>query len=179
MANKRLSDKMENALNKQMTREAYQAQIYLAYASWAEVNGYAGISDFLYKHSVEERQHMFKFLKYINNRGGHAKIEALDAPSEDPKDLGACLQGAMDHEVENSKAIYDLVNIAHEEKDWPTFNFLQWFVKEQIEEETLIEDLLDRYELAAKQKNGADLYTLDRDTAEAAQEAAVPRDEEL
>ena len=75
--------------------------------------------------------------------------------------------------------IYDLVNMAHEEKDWPTFNFLQWFVKEQIEEETLIEDLLDRYELAAKQKNGADLYTLDRDTGDAAQEAAVPRDEKL
>ena len=63
MAGKRISDKMERALNEQMTREAHQAQIYLGYASWAEVNGYAGISDFLYKHSVEEREHMFKFLK--------------------------------------------------------------------------------------------------------------------
>lgn len=179
MAKKRFSDKMEKALNQQMTREAHQAQIYLAYASWAEVNGYGGISDFLNKHSVEERQHMFKFLKYINNRGGHAKIEPIDGPSGDPKDLGDCLQGAMDHEVENSKAIYDLVDMAHEEKDWSTFNFLQWFVKEQIEEETLIQDLLDRYELAAKEKNGADLYTLDRDTAAAPQEAAVPREEDL
>ncbi|MFC4668345.1 ferritin [Seohaeicola nanhaiensis] len=179
MADKRLSDKMEKALNAQMTREAFQAQVYLAYASWAEVNGYPGISDFLYKHSVEERQHMFKFLKYINNRGGETKIEALDAPSVAPKDMRDCLQGAFDHELSNSKSIYDLVDMAHEEKDWATFNFLQWFVKEQIEEETLISDLLDRYTLAANKKNEADLYTLDRDTASAMQEATVPREESL
>lgn len=179
MAVKRFTDMMENALNQQMTREAHQAQIYLSYASWAEVNGYGGISDFLYKHSVEERQHMFKFLKYINNRGGHARIEAIDGPTSDPKDLEDCLQGAMDHELENSKAIYDLVNLAHEEKDWPTFNFLQWFVKEQIEEETLIQNLIDRYQLAARQKNGADLYTLDRDAGDAPQEAVIAREESL
>ena len=179
MAGKRISNDMETALNQQMTREAHQAQIYLGYASWAEVNGYGGISDFLYKHSVEERGHMFKFLKYINNRGGHAIIQAVGGPADDPIDLADCLQGAMNHEVENSKAIYDLVDLAHQEKDWPTFNFLQWFVKEQIEEETLIGDLLDRYELAANQKNGADLYTLDRDAGSAPQEAVVPREESL
>ena len=85
MASKRISEKMENALNDQMTIEAFQAQVYLSYASWAEVSGYPGIAEFLYKHMNEERKHMFKFLKYINNRGGEAEIQAIDAPPPNPK----------------------------------------------------------------------------------------------
>jgi len=179
MATKRISDAMENALNKQMTREAYQAQVYLAYASWAEVNGFAGISTFLYKHSLEEREHMYKFLKYINDRGGKAKIEAIDAPREHPEGLGDCLQKTLQHEIDNSDAIDEIVNLAHEEKDWATFNFGQWFVREQIEEETLVKNLIDKYELTSAQPGRANLYGLDRDTADAPQDATIPREEKL
>lgn len=68
---------MEAALNKQMTREALQAQIYLSYASWAEVNSFTGIANFLYKHMHEEREHMFKILKYINDRGVKPRLRPL------------------------------------------------------------------------------------------------------
>ncbi|TWT55936.1 ferritin [Allorhodopirellula solitaria] len=180
MKTKRISEAMEKALNTQMTREAYQAQVYLAYASWAEVNGFTGISEFLYKHMEEERMHMSKFLKFINDRGGHARIAAIEAPPADPKDLGDCLRQALQHEINNSKAIDEIVHLAHEEKDWATFSFGQWFVKEQIEEETLINELLDKYNLAAGEETGnAGLYEFDRDTATASQEATLPRDEVL
>lgn len=145
MKTKRISDTMEKALNDQMTREAFQGQVYLSYASWAEVNGFAGIAAFLYKHMNEERQHMFKFLKFINDRGGHALVQAIEAPPADPKDMGDCLRKALQHEIDNSKSIDAIVNLAHEEKDWATISFGQWFVTEQIEEETLVNNLLDQY----------------------------------
>ena len=180
MSTKRISDPMEAALNEQMTREAFQAQVYLSYASWAEVNQFSGIAQFLYKHATEERNHMFKFLKYINDRGGVARIRAIDAPPADPYDLGDCLQKALDAEIENSSHINEIVNLAHEEKDWATFNFGQWFVQEQIEEETLISDLLAKYALASgPDGSNANLYQLDKDASHAPQSAEIPREEVL
>lgn len=180
MNTKRISDKMEKALNDQMTREAFQAQVYLSYASWAEVKGFAGISNFLFKHSQEERQHMFKFLKYINDRGGKAVIDAIDAPGPDPSDIQDCLQRTLQHEIDNSKSIDAIVNLALEEKDWATFNFGQWFVREQIEEETLVNGVLDKYSLAARgHEKTANLYDLDRDMSDAPQDAETPRQAEL
>ncbi|CAM4103002.1 ferritin [Flavobacterium antarcticum] len=180
MNDRRISEKMEQLLNKQMTREAYQAQVYLSYGSWAEVNSFPGISTFLYKHSNEEREHMFKFLKYINDRGGKTTIEAIPAAPVNPKNIGECLNAILKHEIENSKEIDKIVNLAHEEKDWATFNFGQWFVKEQIEEETLIKDVIDKYNLASTEtaKNN-NLYEMDKDLAVASQEGTLPREETL
>ncbi|WP_031428819.1 ferritin [Flavimarina sp. Hel_I_48] len=180
MSTKRISDAMEKALNDQMTREAFQAQVYLSYASWAEVNSFSGIANFLYKHMNEEREHMFKILKYINDRGGETKIEAIGAPPENPSDIKDCLEKILQHEVDNSAEIDKLVNQAHEEKDWATFSFTQWFVKEQIEEESLINGLLDKYTLASEQKEGnANYYELDKDLNKAPQSAEIPREEKL
>ena len=100
---KRISEAMEQALNKQMMEEATQAQAYIALGSWAEVNNYPGIADFFYKHSAEERNHMFKFLAYINERGGEAKIEAIPAPRDNPVSLETCIEDVWQHELENSK----------------------------------------------------------------------------
>ena len=180
MSDKRISDAMEYALNEQMNQEAEQAQAYLALGIWAESNNYTGISEFFYKHSEEERQHMFKFLEYIQNRGGEAKIGSLSAPRDNPENLNDCIEDVWQHELDNSKKIYALVDKALEEKDWPTFNFLQWFVKEQIEEEALISDLRDKYALASDTKNNnANLYSFDRDMADAPQDAIIPRDQSL
>lgn len=174
---KRISDKMEQTLNEQLTREAFQSQVYLAYASWAEVNGFGGIADFLYKHSHEERQHMLKFLRYINGRGGKARIAAIETPGSEPSNLRACLEQTLQHEIDNSNSIDAIVNLALAEKDWATFNFGQWFVKEQIEEEALINDLLDKFNLASHgNEKSTSLYDLDRDTADAPQNATLARE---
>lgn len=180
MNDRRISEKMEQLLNQQMTREAYQAQVYLSYGSWAEVNSFNGIATFLYKHSNEEREHMFKFLKYINDRGGSAKIDAIDAAPVNPNSIGECLNAILRHEIENSKEINKIVDLAHEEKDWATFNLGQWFVKEQIEEETLIKDIIDKYNLASTEiSKNHNLYDMDKDLATASQEATIPREEKI
>lgn len=180
MKTKRISDEMERLLNTQMTTEAYQAQVYLSYASWAELNSFSGIATFLYGHMHEEREHMFKILKYINDRGGDTKIEAIQAPPENPTDIGDCLQKILRAEIDNSRDIDKIVNLAYEEKDWATFNFGQWFVKEQIEEETLINDVIAKYNLASTETDGNhSLYAMDRDMTHASQEGTTPREDEF
>jgi ferritin len=180
MATKRISAAMEQALNAQMMQEAWQAQVYLSYAAWCEENHFAGIADFLYKHAHEEREHMFKVLKFIINRGGKVKVEAIAAAPADPKDLGDCLQKLLGHEVDNSTLIDGLADLAQGEKDWASLNFAQWFVKEQVEEETLFSNMLDKYVLATTGKeDNAGLYELDRDVASAPQEAAIPQEEKF
>lgn len=172
MDTNRLSKTLEAALNEQMTKEAHAAQIYLSYAAWAEKQGCAGIANFLFRHSSEERNHMMKILEYVLKRGGTVKITAIPAPPEDPKNINNCFERIFEHEVENTKAIYKVSKIAHNEEDWATWNFLQWFVQEQIEEETLAMDLLDKIKIAGgEHADAASLYSLDRDLENAPDDA--------
>lgn len=178
MDTKRLSDRMEQALSKQMNVEDLQSRTYFSYGIWASDKGYAGISNFLFRHAQEERDHAVKFMKYVLDRGGKPRITALESPGEDPVSLSNCFDLVFQHEVENTQSIYNLVNIAFEEKDWATWNFLQWFVKEQIEEETLAMDLIDKLKIAGgDHATDESLFTLDKtlevtpDDADLAQDA--------
>jgi ferritin len=158
-----LSPKIEKALNEQVLLEAESSQIYLAMASWAEVEGYSGIAAFLYKHSDEERIHMLKLVKFINERGGHGIIPQLKAPSAKYKGVKELFQQVYDHEILVSKEINRLVDICLKEKDYTTHNFLQWYVSEQIEEEALARQIMDKLKLIGGDKSG--LYMFDRDVS--------------
>lgn len=156
-----LSDKMEKALNAQIRIEAESSQVYLSMACWAEVKGLEGIAQFMYKHSDEERMHMLKLVKYVNERGGHAHVSDLSAPKTDFGTFQKMFQQLLDHEIFVSKSINDLVQVSMDEKDYATHNFLQWFVAEQIEEEALARTILDKINLIGNDKGG--LYLFDRD----------------
>lgn len=164
MDTNRLSATITSALNQQMTNEAHNAQIYLAYGAWASEKGYDGIANFLFRHANEERNHMMKFLEYILKRGGKVKVSAIPDPGPEPKNVNDCFERVFKSEVENTANIYNLVNMSMAEKDWATWNFMQWFVKEQTEEETLAIDLLAKVTIAGGDKANDDaLYALDRD----------------
>lgn len=180
MSTKRISFAIERALNQQATNEAYAAQVYLAYGIWADGQGFAGISDFLYRHVAEERDHMMKFIHYVQQRGGHARVSALDEPPSDPSSLEECFNALLEHEVKNTEAIYELVNLAHEEKDWITWNFAQWFVQEQNEEETLIMELIDQLKIAGgPDASGEALLYLDSQIGEMENDAELAREVEV
>jgi ferritin len=166
-----LSPKIEKALNEQVQLEAESSQIYLAMASWSEVEGYSGISAFLYKHSDEERMHMLKLVKYINERGGHGIIPQLKAPAVKYKGVRELFQQVYNHEVLVSTEINHLVDICLKEKDYTTHNFLQWYVSEQIEEESLARHILDKLKLIGADKSG--LYMFDRDVSTMGSSAAA------
>ncbi|WP_292010262.1 ferritin [Chryseobacterium sp.] len=177
MNTKRLSDSMEKALSDQMNKEIHAAHVFLSYGIWADDKGYQGIAKFLYRHAQEERNHSIKFMEYILNRGGKPKLEAIPAPLPDPESLTACFDGIFKHEVDNTTSIYHLVDKSMEEKDWATWNFMQWFVKEQIEEETLAQDLIDKLKIAGGDRaTDESLFTLDKTLAQAPDEASMAQD---
>jgi ferritin len=177
METNRLSATLAKALNDQMTNEAHNAQIYLAYASWASNNGYDGIANFLFRHANEERNHMMKFLEYILKRGGKVVVTNIPEPGPDPKSVNDCFEKVFKSEVENTTKIYKIVDMSMAEKDWATWNFIQWFVKEQTEEETLAMDLLSKIKVAggANAKDDA-LYALDLDLGKTPDDATLAQD---
>lgn len=178
MNTKRISDKIEKYLNQQVNNEAENSQLYLAFSVWADKQGYSGTADLLLRHSGEERNHMMKFISYIQTRGGNVKIANIPAPKVYPKNLEDCLQILFKGEVKNTESIYEIVNISFEEKDWATWNFAQWFVKEQIEEEKLIMELMDKLKVAGGEKvSNESLLLFDNELKNHDDEATLAREE--
>lgn len=166
-----LSKKVEKVLNDQIRIEAESSQVYLSMASWAEVKGLEGISQFMYKHSDEERMHMLKLIKYVNERGGHAIISELKAPKVDFGSFQKLFEQLYEHEIFVSQSINELVHVTLKEKDYATHNFLQWYVAEQLEEEALARTVLDKIKLIGNDKGG--LYLFDRDIQQLTVESAA------
>lgn len=157
-----LSTTIQEALNKQVAMEAESSQAYLAMASWAEIQpGLDGVTDFFYRQSDEERIHMLKLIRYINERGGFAVVPALEQPNITFQSLQRVFEEFLKHELKVSASINGLVEMALNEKDFSTHNFLQWYVSEQIEEERLARTLNDKLELVGDDKSG--IYLFDRD----------------
>jgi ferritin len=157
-----LSQSMQEALNKQVQMEAESSQAYLAMASWAEIQpGLQGVTEFFYKQSDEERIHMLKLIRFINERAGFAMVPALEQPMVTFQSLRRMFEEFLKHELKVSDSINDLVHLALTEKDYATHNFLQWYVNEQIEEERTARTLNDKLEMIGDDKSG--LYLFDRD----------------
>ncbi len=157
-----LANNIQEALNKQVLMEAASSQAYLAMASWSEIQpGLDGITNFFYEQSDEERMHMLKLIRYINERGGFAVVPALEQPVITFPSLQKVFADFLKHEIEVSESINDLVDLALREKDYSTHNFLQWYVSEQIEEERLARTLNDKLELVGDDKGG--IYLFDKD----------------
>jgi len=156
-----LSKNIEKALNKQIKIEAESSQIYLAMACWAEVKGLEGVAAFMFDQSQEERDHMLKLVKFVNERGGHAQISELSAPHVTFQSFKEMFEELLAHEIFVSNSINELVHITLEARDYATHNFLQWYVAEQIEEEAVARTILDKINLIGDDKGG--LYLFDRD----------------
>jgi ferritin len=157
-----VSKPMQAALNNQVQMEAESSQAYLAMASWAEIQpGLAGVTEFFYRQSDEERVHMLKLIRFINERGGFAVIPALSQPIVTFKSIKNVFDEFLKHELRVSDSINELVHLALTEKDYATHNFLQWYVNEQMEEERSARTLNDKLELIGDDKSG--LYLFDRD----------------
>lgn len=151
--------KIEDICNRQVEREAFSSNLYLAMAIWAETNGLAGVAAWLYAQAEEEKLHMLKFIKYINERGGKAIIPALKKPASEFKSVEDVFKEVLKHEEFVTASINEIVALTLEEKDFNTHNFLQWFVTEQVEEEASVKAILDKVRLVGKNN----LYQFDRD----------------
>jgi len=154
-----LPKKVEAILNRQIEREDYSSQLYLSMASWAENKGFEGVSNWLYAQAEEERIHMLKLVKYVNERDGVAAIPGIETPPADFGDVFVAFDKVLEHEKFISASINEIVAECMAENDYTTQNWIQWFVNEQIEEEASVKAILDKLKLLGKNN----LYMFDRD----------------
>jgi len=154
-----LSKNIEKILNEQIQKEGYSSNLYLAMASWADTEGYAGIAQWLFAQAEEELMHMMKFVHFINERGGHAIIPSFDEPPAKFDGIKKLFDQVLEHEQYITGSINDIVALAIKENDFATNNWAQWFVTEQIEEEASVQAIIDKLNLLGD-KN---MYLFDRD----------------
>jgi ferritin len=166
-----ISEKMTQALNDQLNAELYSAYLYLSMAACGEDKNLSGFSHWMRMQAQEEHVHAMKFFNYLLERDAEVKLQPIDGPPtswETPKDM---FQQAYEHEQYVSDRINKLVDLAIEESDHATNNFLQWFVAEQVEEEASVNEVLQQIELMVDAPGG--IFMLDRQLASRAAPSAT------
>lgn len=156
-----MNSKVESALNDQIQKEEYSSRLYLAMAIWAEVSGYPGAAAFLYEHADEERMHMMKLVHFINDRGGKTQLKEMEVPPLKYKSVLDVFTQIKEHEEYITESINNLYGITVDERDYTTGNFLQWYITEQIEEESLFNTILDKIQLVGTDKSG--MFHIDKE----------------
>jgi ferritin len=162
--------KVQDILNVQVEKEGFSSNLYLAMASWAESEGYEGISKWLYAQAEEEHKHMLKLLHYINDSGGNALIPAFKQPPVTYADVKKMFEQVYSHEQHITASINEIVAVTIVEKDYTTNHWVQWYVNEQIEEERNARTILDKLKLLGNES----LYLFDRDITTLRKEDTTP-----
>jgi ferritin len=137
-----LSKTMEDGLNKQVNREFYSSYLYLAMSAYFETVSLKGFAKWMRVQAKEERVHGEKIYDYIIARGGKVTLGDIEAPKNKWASAGKVFEESYAHEQKVTGMIHNLVELATREKDHATFEMLQWFVKEQVEEEANAADIL-------------------------------------
>lgn len=130
-----ISKNMTKVFNDQIQAELASAYLYLSMAAWFEENDFGGFAHWMKKQYAEEVEHAMKMFDYVASRGGKVELKAISAPKREWADVLAVYQDTLAHEMEVTKLIYKMVEAAAKEKDYASSEFLNWFVKEQVEEE--------------------------------------------
>ena len=156
-----VSEKIQDMLNDQIAKEFYASNYYLSMASWCDTKGYEGGTNFFLAQSAEERDHGMRIFQYINSLDGHAIAPMIEKPPVDFESYPKIFQIALDQERENTAAIHEIVDVTLQEKDYSTYNFMHWYLDEQVEEENMFRGIIDKLNIIGDDKSG--IYMLDKD----------------
>ena len=156
-----MNTSIEKLLNDQIKYEASASMQYLAMASWADAKGFNGIATFFYNQSEEEKAHMTKLVKFVNERSGNVIIPELAKPLADFSSLKALFEHFLESEIFVTEQINKVIFECLDKKDYNVHNFMQWYVTEQLEEEATARTLLDKLNIIGEDKSG--IYLFDRD----------------
>ncbi len=168
-----LSDALLTKFNEQIGIEFESSNLYLQMSSWCGFNGLDGCAAFLREHSAEEMDHMFRLFDYVNETGAKALIPALSRPRSEFESIRDVFETTYKHEQFVTGKINELVHAAFTEHDYSAFNFLQWYVAEQHEEEALFKKVIDLVDMVGT--DGQGLFYLDREISKV-QGSASPSD---
>ncbi|WP_297810477.1 ferritin [uncultured Helicobacter sp.] len=155
-----LNEEIVKRLNEQVAKEMYASNLYLSMSSWCFKNHYEGAGAFLFEHAGEENNHAKKLITYLNETDSMVEIQAIKKPDNNFKNLLDVFEKTYQHELSITDSINNMVSFMLEHKDYSTFNFLQWYVAEQHEEEALFRNIIDKIKLIGEQANG--LYLADQ-----------------
>lgn len=158
-----VKDKVIKALNKQLNEEMLSSYEYLAMSAYFEIENLTGFAHWFRLQSQEEYGHAMKIFNYITQVNGKVNLQQIDSPKDSWKNLVEVFEDTYSREQDVTKSIYEIVDLTLSEKDHATFNFLQWFVNEQVEEEATALQWLDRVKMLGDNKNG--IFLLDREMA--------------
>ncbi len=156
-----LNKRIEKELNEQINAEYWSAYFYLSMAAYFENKNLHGFANWMKVQYLEEISHVMKFFSYVNERGGRVLLKPIDAVKTEWKDEIEVFEDTLKHEQKVTGLINNLVNIALEEKDHATHNVLQWYVSEQVEEESSADEILQQLKMVEGNKHG--LLMLDRE----------------
>lgn len=154
-----ISKKMAEALNKQVNAEFYSLYLYLQMAAYFASKNFTGMESWMRLQAAEEYSHAMKFFDYLIEVGADVTLAAIEKPEANWETPLAVFEAAHKHELHVTKLINDLTDIAVSEKDHATNIFLQWFVTEQVEEVSTVEEIIQKFKLIGD--NNAGLYMLD------------------
>lgn len=158
-----LTNKMESALNTQINEEFWAAYLYLSMSAYFTSKGLPGFANWMHVQAQEETTHAMKIYNYVLERDGHVALEPIKGVTITWDSPLAAFQAALEHEQSVTRMINKLVDTAIEEGDHATRNMLQWFVSEQVEEESSAKEIVDALKLIGD--NGFGLYSMDKDLA--------------
>lgn len=167
-----ISKNLENAINEQINFEFYSAYTYLAMSAYAEEIDFPGAANFFKIQAQEELDHARKMYDYLFQKGGKVVLEAVEKPKAEFDNLLNIFEEGLKHEQTVTKRIYNIANIALDEKEHATMSFLSWFVDEQVEEEENFTNLVKKIKRASG--NEANLYMIDDELATRVYTPPVP-----
>ncbi|MCI8653832.1 MAG: ferritin [Angelakisella sp.] len=156
-----LNEKVAALLNTQVNKEFYSAYLYLHFSNFYKEQGLDGFANWYQIQAQEERDHAMLFVKYLQNNDAPVVYEAIDKPDAQLRERMDPLTAGLAHEQYVTSLIHTIYEAAYEARDFRTMQFLDWFVKEQGEEETNASDLVKKMELFGSDSKG--LYMLDNE----------------
>ncbi|WP_281423138.1 ferritin [Paenibacillus oenotherae] len=159
-----MNDTLSKALNDQMNFEFYSAHVYLAIAAYCSGESLDGFANFFIVQAEEERFHAMKIYKFLNDRGKRATLAGMDTPDNDYSSILEAFEHAYAHEQEVTKRIYSLSDIAMNDREHATIQFLKWFIDEQVEEEAMFDSIINKLKRIDKDSNA--FFMLDNEFAQ-------------
>lgn len=156
-----LTEEIETALNEQIKREAHSSSMYLAMGSWCDRHGFDNSANHFYQQAEEERAHMLKIFHYVTDLGGNAISPEVTNVPQDFESFRATFEQALEQEISITQAINRIVGKCHQLQDFTTISFLQWFLKEQIEEEYVARRALELFDVIGEE--GVGQFTIDKE----------------
>ncbi len=158
-----IDKEIEEAINKQINEELYSSYLYLSMSAYFENIGLKGFANWMYVQFQEEKDHAMKFYRYLIERGGRVKLYEIKEPPHEWDSPLHAFEETLKHEKHITECINNLVDLAEKKKDRATFNLLQWYVDEQVEEEANDEEIIQMLKMIGDHGHG--LLMLDRELA--------------